>query len=212
MMVRSLKVADGMKQKYAIVTYDLAVAQKAYAIQSLKAPAFDRLIILLGNFHLEMAFFGALGTYLADSGIENLLTEVSVLAEGSLAGFMKGKFYNRCTRIHQILAAVMERASFERYMDLLSDEEASFIKKVMDDSDSTVGHCQTVIENALFKDIMKHSSIVSWMDNMEAQQYTGPSMCTLSTGYIENYSVLSASTVLMDTSKPSQVLLKPSLL
>ena len=62
MMVRSLKVADGMKQKYAIVTYDLAVAQKAYAIQSLKAPAFDRLIILLGNFHLEMAFFGALGT------------------------------------------------------------------------------------------------------------------------------------------------------
>ena len=24
----------------------------------------------------------------------------------------------------------------------------------MDDSDSTVGHCQTVIENALFKDIM----------------------------------------------------------
>ena len=155
MMVRLLKVADEMKQKYAIVTYDLAVAQKAYAIQSLKAPAFDRLIILLGNFHLEMAFFGALGTYLADSGIENLLTEVSVLAEGSLAGFLKGKFYIRCTRIHQILAAVMERASFERYMDLLSDEEASFIKKVMDDSDSTVGHCQTVIENALFKDIMK---------------------------------------------------------
>ena len=108
MMVQSLKVADGMKQKYAIVTYDLAVAQKAYAIQSLKAPAFDRLIILLGNFHLEMAFFGALGTYLADSGIENLLTEVSVLAEKSLAGFMKGKFYNRCTRIHQILAAVIE--------------------------------------------------------------------------------------------------------
>ena len=108
-----------MKQKYAIVTYDLAVAQKTYAILSLKAPAFDRLIILLGNFHLEMAFFGALGTCLADSGIGNL-TEVSVLAEGSLAGFMKGKFYNRCTRIHQILAAVMERALFERYMDLLS--------------------------------------------------------------------------------------------
>ena len=85
-------------------------------------------------------------------GSKTLLTEVSVLAEGSLAGFMKG---NRCTRIHQILAAVMERTLFERYMDLLSDEEASFIKKVMDDSDSTLGHCQTVIENALFKVIMK---------------------------------------------------------
>ena len=85
----------------------------------------------------------------------------------------------------------------------------------MDDSDSTVGHCQTVIENALFKDIMKKYETffhMSWIDNMEAQQHTGPSMCTLSAGYIERYSVLSASTVLMDTSRPSQVLLKPSLL
>ena len=100
-------------------------------------------------------------------------------------------------------------------MDLLSDEEASFIKKVMDDSDSTVGHCQNVIENALFKDIMKkyETFFHSVMDGQYGSTAaTGPSMCTLSIGYIENYSVLSASTVLMDTSKPSQVLLKPSLL
>ena len=51
---------------------------------------FDKLIILLGNFHLELAFFGAVGTFLADSGIEYLITEANVLAEGSLAGFMKG--------------------------------------------------------------------------------------------------------------------------
>ena len=73
-----------MKQEYAIVTYDSAVAQKAYAILSLKAPAFNRLTIVLGNFPL--AFIGALGTYLADSGIETLLTEVSVFTEVSLTG------------------------------------------------------------------------------------------------------------------------------
>lgn len=82
-------------------------------IQALQAPTFDKLIILLGNFHLEMAFFGAVGTFLADSGVEYLLNEAGVLAEGSVAGFMKGKFYNRCTRVHQILAAVMEREVLE---------------------------------------------------------------------------------------------------
>ena len=61
------------------------ITPKAYSIQALQTPTFDKLIILLGNFHLE-AFFGAVGTFLADSGIEYLITEANVLAEGSLAG------------------------------------------------------------------------------------------------------------------------------
>ena len=69
-LLRSLKVADETKMPYHPVTYDLAVALKAYAIQSLKSPMFDRLIILLGHFHVELAFFGAIGTYIGDSGLE----------------------------------------------------------------------------------------------------------------------------------------------
>ena len=116
-LVRSLHVANETGMEYHPVTYDLAVALKAYSIQSLRAPEFDRLIILLGHFHIEMAFFGAVGTYLSDSGLEYLLTETNVLAEGSLNGFIKGKFYNRCTRIHQIAATALEKALFERFLD-----------------------------------------------------------------------------------------------
>ena len=32
-----------------------------------------------------------MGTFLADSGVEYLFNEADVLAEGSVAGFMKGK-------------------------------------------------------------------------------------------------------------------------
>ncbi len=56
-MVRSVKVAQETNKGYAVVTYDLAIALKAYSIQALQAPTFDRLITLLGNFHLELAFF-----------------------------------------------------------------------------------------------------------------------------------------------------------
>ena len=66
------------------------ITLKAYSIQALQTPTFDKLIILLGNFHHELAFFGAVGTFLADSGIEYLNTEANVLAEGSLDGFMNG--------------------------------------------------------------------------------------------------------------------------
>ena len=56
-MVRTLKIAQEANQEFAVVTYDLAIAQKAYAIQALEAPRFKNLLILLGNFHLELAFF-----------------------------------------------------------------------------------------------------------------------------------------------------------
>ena len=49
-------MANETGQEYGVVTYDLAVALKAYSIQALDAPLFDKLLIMLGNFHLEMAF------------------------------------------------------------------------------------------------------------------------------------------------------------
>ena len=52
-MKRSLNVAIETHQEYGVVTYDLAVALKAYSIQALDTPRFDKLLIMLGNFHLE---------------------------------------------------------------------------------------------------------------------------------------------------------------
>ena len=80
-------------QEYGVVTYDLAVALKTYSIQALDAPRFDKLLIMLGNFHLKLTFYGAIGTLINESGAEYLLTESGILAEGSLMGFIHGKYY-----------------------------------------------------------------------------------------------------------------------
>ena len=191
-MVRSLKVADETNQKYAVVTYDLAVAPKAYSIQALQEPAFDKIIILLGNFHLELAFSGALGTYIADSGIEYILTESGVLAEVSLSGFMKGKFYNRSTRTHQILAGVLEQALLTRFLELLTNDEKTLLLGVMDNSDVTAEHCQTVANEKLFNEIMtKYDTLLHncWVESMVIQLHTGQYMCILLIESTENYNV-----------------------
>lgn len=73
-MLRSMNVAVETHQEYSVVTYDLAVALKAYSIQSLDAPLFDRLLIMPGNFHLELAFYGAIGTFINECGADYLLT------------------------------------------------------------------------------------------------------------------------------------------
>jgi len=44
-----------------------------------------------------------------------------------MLGFIKGKFYNRCTRIHELLATVLEQKLYERfYASLDQDEQESF--------------------------------------------------------------------------------------
>lgn len=53
----ALSIAEECGQKYIIVTYDLAIACKAYRIQVEMAPVFDRVFITLGAFHIQLSFF-----------------------------------------------------------------------------------------------------------------------------------------------------------
>ena len=163
-MIRSLNVAKETNQNYAVVSYDLAIALKAYSIQALQSPKFDKLVILLGNFHLEMAFFGAVGTYITESGIEYLLTEAGVLGSGSLAGFLKGKFYNRCTRIHQMVALVMEKAIFERYTETLDEDEMSYMEEVMQSAGNDFDVCMGVAHSEKFENLLEKYD--SFLDDM----------------------------------------------
>lgn len=73
---------------------------------------------MLGNFHIELAFYGAIGTMIAESEMDFILTEAEILAEGSMVGFIKGKFYNRCTIIHEIVATVLEIKLYERFLKM----------------------------------------------------------------------------------------------
>ena len=55
-MIRTMNIANEIGQDFAVVTYDLNIAVKAYSIQAIESPLFDKLLIMLGNFHIELAF------------------------------------------------------------------------------------------------------------------------------------------------------------
>ena len=93
---------------------------------------------------------------------------------------MKGKFYYRCARVHQILAAVIEQALFSKFLELLEDAERSLAHEVMTYCDSNVEHYQHVAGNAAFNTLMKRYGRffhMSSMENTEKQQHTRPHMC-----------------------------------
>ncbi|KAK4318062.1 hypothetical protein Pmani_010909 [Petrolisthes manimaculis] len=49
-----------------------------------------------------------------------------------MMGFLKGKFYNRCIRIHELLANVLEIKLHNRFLQDLSQEEYESFRDLMD--------------------------------------------------------------------------------
>lgn len=116
-LIATQKCAQECNQTYGVVTYDLNAAKPAMQIQVMEAPRFNNIFIMLGAFHIEMAFFKAVGKLIAESGGPSMLTETEVLAPGSLKGFISGKHFNRCKRLHPLLALAFEKLHFLAFLE-----------------------------------------------------------------------------------------------
>ena len=66
-----------------------------------------------------MAYFKALGKIISESGGPSLLQECQV----SIKSFLSGLSYNKCKRLHEILATAFEVMHFKTFLDLQEDKE-----------------------------------------------------------------------------------------
>ena len=76
-------------------------------------PEFDKLFIKFEAFLIFMCFFRAIGKIIAKSGGPAILTDSGVLAPGSLRGVIECLNYNRCKRLHSMLALALEILLFD---------------------------------------------------------------------------------------------------
>ena len=130
-LIRSQKVAHECGDKYAIVHCDLAIAKSALQIQAQESPKFDNIFICFGTFHIFMAYFGSLGYILESSGAAKLLCSADVLASGSVRGFLAGKHFNRCKRLHPLFSAAIQILHFKHFVELhgaMTEECSSLLK------------------------------------------------------------------------------------
>lgn len=112
-----LLIAHECNQKSIQVTYDLAIAKIAFLIQSIESPLFDHLFIRLGDFHIQIAYFRCIGKFIEDSGITHMMIEADILAPGSVNAFIKGKHFNRCRKLHPLVALAIQILHFEDFLE-----------------------------------------------------------------------------------------------
>lgn len=119
----ALEVAEDCNQSSVIVTYDLAIAKKAWKIQNEMIPKFDKIFINLGSFHFEMSYFKAVGKYIDSSGIPQLLINCGLLAEGSMNGFISGSNFNRSKNLHMVASTSLKALHFRAFLNDLFYED-----------------------------------------------------------------------------------------
>ena len=75
------------------------------------------------------------------------------MAERSLNGFLTGKFYNRCTIIHQLLATALEKALFIKYLEHNNDDKL-LTSSIMDQGDLNQEHIEQLVEGVRVINLM----------------------------------------------------------
>ncbi|GFX01880.1 uncharacterized protein TNCV_370691 [Trichonephila clavipes] len=124
-------VGKECNQTYVQVTYDLAIAKIAYKIQSTSKPQFNNLFIHLGSFHLMMASFKAIFVFINECGLSHMMIESNIIASRSVNGLVEGKNFNRCKRLHPLMALNLKMLHFDHFLDNI---EYNFLKEqVIDD-------------------------------------------------------------------------------
>lgn len=116
-MKQSQQICEEVKQSSIQVTYDLAIAKIALQIQASHKPDLDNLFIHLGPFHIMMAYFKTIGKFIMHCGLTNVMVQSNLLASGSVNGFLEGKHFNRCKRLHPLMAVGLEILHFKSFLE-----------------------------------------------------------------------------------------------
>ena len=136
---RSLKVMVETGKTSITVTYDLAIAKIALQIQHAESPQFDNIFVKFGDFYINCAYFNSVGKYINESGI---------LALGSKKGFIKGKHYHRCKRIHPLLVAALQTLHIESLLQSVEIEDSTI--NLIKDELNTIQHTRSLPSDMSF--------------------------------------------------------------
>lgn len=154
-MRTALKCAKECGQQYALATYDLDVARVAHRIQVTSKPEFETVFVMFGVFHILMCFFRAIGRVIEESGGPAMLTDSGVLAPGSLNGFIQCKNYNRCKRLHPMLALAFETLLFRQFMKKNENVDLVVLELRMDVPPNKKEDVDRICDSAPFKELFE---------------------------------------------------------
>ena len=109
LLCRSLMIKEKLGLSSMVCVYDQAIFAKAIEIQFKEKEKFKSLVLMMGGFHTLMMFLGIIGSCFKDAGVQDILIQSGVLADGSAERAMTGSMYNRSVRMCKLMYEALTR-------------------------------------------------------------------------------------------------------
>ncbi|XP_041359488.1 uncharacterized protein LOC121375875 [Gigantopelta aegis] len=122
---KSLEVADNMELNNVVLVFDQAIYAKAQQIRWSNDLYMSRIVVRLGEFHTCMSYLGVLGKRFKEAGLQDILIEAEVVAQGSINGVITGHHYNRSIKAHKLMYEALERLRLKAFFDSISEEQVA---------------------------------------------------------------------------------------
>ena len=163
-LTQSVKIRDYLNLDKIVVVFDQALYAKAAEIVWKHTVMYQNVILRMGGFHTICNLLSIIGKRFQDGGLESIIIEAGVVAEGSVSSVMEGRQYNRGVRTHKYMYEALLRLAWKEFIswaqenrpDLMTNIEAGL--EVIHDlyEDTCPNNYAATLENDQFQSLMDH--------------------------------------------------------
>ena len=114
-MDRALRIKQ-LNLQSIVCVYDQAIYAKAYQIKCKEPTKFKDIFLMMGTFHIILAFLAIITARFKDAGLSDVVIQSMVVAEGSVdTRFTGTRAYKRAVRVYKILYETFSRILLEKF-------------------------------------------------------------------------------------------------
>ena len=149
----------------------------------------------MGVFHTACTTLSIIGKRFQDAGLRDLCVESSVMAEGSVAGVLDGRRYNRAVRLHKLMYEALMGLVWQGFRPWIEENHEEF-KTIVD---SFFSETDELYNDICERQFQKHMTIASSVDfvklfdkYMEFLRQNNGKLCEFWLSYLDMVEVLLA--------------------
>ena len=116
------QATDEVDQRYVFTTFDHGVCMKAYPLLWNIPEYYNRHIVLIGTFHLTMAYYKMNRMKMEGSGFEDVSIEANNISPGSVQGVLTGENFSRVTNCHKVMLESLHHLLKQVYKSMQKDD------------------------------------------------------------------------------------------
>ena len=162
-LVQSLKIKSTLKLKSIVLVFDQTLYAKATEVQWKQSERFKDIVLRMRVFHTACTLLSIIGRRFQDAGLRDLCVES---AEGSVAGVLEWRRYNRGVGLHKIMYEALMCLAWQRFVVWIQENHKES-KTTVDSFFSDIGEFYDDICETQFKNHMTSTSSVAFVKRFD---------------------------------------------